>query len=209
MIKNLVFDFGGVLTTINAQEAIYRFKVLGLKDPENYLNSYRQTGIFYKLENGDINADKFISELSKLCKRNINYNEALHAWMGFIVNVQTEFMEYLQPLREKYNLCILSNTNPFLQSWARSSSFTENGKSLDYYFDRLYLSYLMKCSKPGKEIYIKMLQDGNMKPEETLFIDDGIKNIEMANNLNIQTLKVTNGEDWRKKLEHILKLQTI
>ncbi len=205
MIKNIIFDFGGVLTTINTAQAIERFKALGLKDAETYLNSYKQTGIFFQLENGDIDADTFIAELGKLCNRDISYDEALDAWMGFIVNVQSELLEYLQTLRGKYRLGVLSNTNPFLQGWARSKSFTSEGKSLDDYFDELYLSYLMKCSKPGRDIYLKMLNDGNMLPHETLFVDDGAKNIEAADALGIKTLKAVNGTDWHNELEEILR----
>ena len=175
-----------------------------MKDAENYLNSYKQTGIFYQLENGDIDAETFIAELSKLCGREISYDEALDAWMGFIVNVQTDFMEYLQTLRGKYRLGVLSNTNPFLQGWARSSAFTSEGKSLDDYFDSLYLSYKMNCSKPNDEIYKKMLAQGNMNPEEVLFVDDGAKNIEAAQRAGINVLKVENGEDWRNKLLNFL-----
>jgi putative hydrolase of the HAD superfamily len=204
MIKNLVFDFGGVLTTIDTSQAIARFRQLGLQDPEQYLNAYKQTGIFFQLENCDIDASAFIGELGRLCGRSISYDEALHAWMGFIVRVETELMEYLQTLRGDYRLCVLSNTNPFLQGWARSSAFTDCGKSLDDYFDELYLSYLMGCSKPAGTIYRKMLAQGNMKPEETLFVDDGARNIEAAAALGIKTLKAVNGQDWRSDLEAVL-----
>jgi putative hydrolase of the HAD superfamily len=204
MIKNLVFDFGGVLTTIDTSQAIARFRQLGLQDPEQYLNAYKQTGIFFQLENGDIDASAFIGELGRLCGRSISYDEALHAWMGFIIRVETELMEYLQTLRGDYRLCVLSNTNPFLQGWARSSAFTDCGKSLDDYFDELYLSYLMGCSKPAGTIYRKMLAQGNMKPEETLFVDDGARNIEAAAALGIKTLKAVNGQDWRSDLEAVL-----
>ena len=49
-----------------------------------------------------------------------------------------------------------------------------------------------------------MLLEGNMKAEETLFIDDSEKNIEAARRLGICTLKVENGEDWRPMLDRIL-----
>ena len=205
MIKNIIFDFGGVLTTIDTPRAIEKFKALGLQDAELYLNSYKQTGIFYQLENGDIDADTFIVELGNLCGRNLSYDDAFDAWMGFIVNVQTELLEYLQTLRGQYRLGVLSNTNPFLQGWARSAAFTNEGKSLDDYFDDLYLSYLMHCSKHGEEIYLKMLNDGKMLPHETLFVDDGARNIEAAEALGIKTLKAINGVDWRNELEEILK----
>ena len=204
MIKDIVFDFGGVLIEIDTQKAIGRFKELGLTNAEEYLNSYKQSGAFFSLENGDITAEQFVEELSQLCNREVSYDEAKWAWLGFVVKVQTEFLESLQQLRSKYRLSILSNTNPFLQSWARSSEFTPQGKSLDDYFDRLFLSYLMNCSKPNKDIYSKMLADGNMNPQEVLFIDDGAKNIEAARQAGINVLQVRNGEDWRETLNDYL-----
>lgn len=204
MIKDIVFDFGGVLTQIDADKALQRFGEIGVPHPEEYLNSYRQKGPFFSLENGDITAEEFCKELTAICGRTITYEEAKYAWLGFIVKVQEEFMEFLQQLRPRYRLSVLSNTNPFLQGWARSSEFTPCGKSLDDYFDLLFLSYRMNCSKPGEEIYRKMLLEGNMRPEETLFLDDSAKNIATARELGINILQVGNGEDWRDTLAKVL-----
>lgn len=208
MIKNLVFDFGGVLIEIDTQNAIDRFEKLGLSEPHRFLNSYQQTGAFYALENGDITADEFIVQLSCLCGREVSYEQAKDAWLGFVVKVQTGFLDFLQQLRSRYHLSVLSNTNPFLQSWARSRDFTPVGKSLDDYFDTLYLSYEMNCSKPHEDIYRKMLLHGNMIPEETLFVDDSEKNIEAARRLGINGLLVKNGEDWCGMLEKYLTLHS-
>ena len=204
MIKDIVFDFGGVLTTIDTDRALARFNELGLANPKDYINSYCQKGPFFALENGDIDAGQFCDELGKLCKRSITYDDAKYAWCGFITEVHEDFLEFLQPLRSTYRLSVLSNTNPFIQGWARSPQFTSCGKSLDDYFDMLFLSYCMKCSKPGEEIYRKMLADGGMVAGETLFIDDSDKNLEAAARVGIKTLKVENGEDWRGKLLQFL-----
>lgn len=206
MIKDIVCDFGGVLIEIDTPNAIKRFGDLGLSNPHEYINSYQQTGVFYALENGDITDEEFVKELSELCNKEISYEESKNAWLGFIVKVETELLTWLQQLRPNYRLSVLSNTNPFLQSWARSKDFTPQGKSLDDFFDNLFLSYKMKCSKPGEDIYRKMLAMGNMKPEETLFIDDSEKNILAASRLEIRTLLVKNGEDWRRKLEEYLNI---
>ena len=205
MIKDIVFDFGGVLTTIDTDRALGRFKGLGVCNPNEYINSYCQKGPFFALENGDITADEFCEELGVLCKRTVGYDEAKHAWCGFITEVHEEYLEFLQTLRPQYRLSVLSNTNPFIQGWARSPQFTSCGKSLDYYFDNLFLSYCMGCSKPGGEIYRKMLAEGSMVAEETLFLDDSDKNLEAAARVGIKTLKVANGEDWRCKLLECLK----
>lgn len=204
MIKDIVFDFGGVLVEIDTEKAKRTFAKIGIAEPERYLNSYKQEGAFYALENGDITAEEFIKELAPLCGREITYQEAYEAWMSFVVRVNIEYLDTLQSLRPRYRLSVLSNTNPFLQGWARSSNFTAEGKRLDDYFEKLFLSYKMNCSKPGEEIYRKMLLEGGMKAEETLFIDDGEKNIEAARRLGINVLKVNNGEDWRPELEKYL-----
>lgn len=204
MIKNIIFDFGGVLTLLAPEEALKRFKALGVENPEEFLNAYRQQGPFYRVENGDISAEEFCKELEEICHRPISHEEAKEAWVGFIASVQEDFLEYLQPLRQRYTLGVLSNTNPFIQSWACSPQFTSKGKSLDDYFDKLFFSFRLGASKPGEEIYKKMLLQGNMKAEETLFIDDGAKNIEAARKTGINALKVENGEDWRPILDKIL-----
>ena len=205
MIKDIVFDFGGVLTTIDTERALSCFKALGLENPVDYINSYCQKGPFFALENGDITAEEFCLELGKLCQKRIDHDEAKRAWCGFITNVHVEYLEFLQQLRPVCRLSVLSNTNPFIQSWARSSQFTPCGKSLDDYFDMLFLSYRMGCSKPGEDIYRKMLADGCMLAGETLFIDDSDKNLETAAKLGIRTMKVENGEDWRGKLMALLE----
>ena len=81
------------------------------------------------------------------------------------------------------------------------------GKSLSDYFDMQFFSYRMKCSKPSRGIYQKMLEQGRMKADETLFVDDGAKNIEAAANVGIRTLHVKNGADWRLALDEMLEAE--
>ena len=50
MIKNIVFDFGGVIADIDRDKAVQAFVKLGLKDAETRLDKYHQTGIFQELE---------------------------------------------------------------------------------------------------------------------------------------------------------------
>ena len=49
VIKNIVFDLGGVIMTLDPAEALRRFKALGLSDAERYLDAYTQSGIFGNL----------------------------------------------------------------------------------------------------------------------------------------------------------------
>ena len=67
MIKTIAFDLGGVIITIDQEQAISRFKEIGALDVEKWLDPYTQTGIFGDLEHGLITAEDFRRELSKLC----------------------------------------------------------------------------------------------------------------------------------------------
>ena len=86
--------------------------------------------------------------------------------MGYVKEVPQYKLDNILKLRKKYNVYLLSNTNDILMSWANSSEFSASGHDIGYYFDKMYLSYEMKDYKPSKSIYLKMLADGGMKPEE-------------------------------------------
>jgi putative hydrolase of the HAD superfamily len=48
------------------------------------------------------------------------------------------------------------------------------------------------------------MENAPLKPEETLFVDDGAKNIETAQRLGFHTYQPQNGENWIAKLEELL-----
>lgn len=204
MIKNLVFDFGGVIADISRDCAVQAFIELGLKDADMRLDKYHQTGIFQELEEGKLSADAYRRELGKLCGRELTEAETRRAWLGFMVGVDIRKLEYLLELRKSYRVYILSNTNPFVMSWARSPEFSSIGKPLDDYCEKLYLSYQIGYTKPARQIFDFMLQDSGMFPTETLFVDDGASNIKIGKELGFQTFQPVNGSDWREELSALL-----
>jgi haloacid dehalogenase superfamily, subfamily IA, variant 3 with third motif having DD or ED len=89
--------------------------------------------------------------------------------------------------------------------WARSDEFTKGGFSIDHYVDKAYTSYEIGSVKPDRKIFEFLIQDSGIIPEESLFVDDGINNIEAGKKLGFQTLLTQNKEDWREKIEEILQ----
>ena len=49
MIKNVIFDFGGVIAHFVREGAVRRFEQLGLKDANEQLDNYCQKGIFLEV----------------------------------------------------------------------------------------------------------------------------------------------------------------
>mgnify|MGYP000298416324 FL=1 len=207
VIKNIVFDLGGVIMTLDPAEALRRFKALGLSDAERYLDAYTQSGIFGNLEEGKITAEDFRSKLSSLTGHELTFDECKHAWLGYRKDVPQRNLDLLKELRTKgYRLILLSNTNPFMMDWALSSEFDGKGSSLNDYFDALYLSYRLGIMKPALDFFRQVLDNENILPEETLFVDDGPRNVEAAGKLGFITMCPDNGSDWTGELRSLLHL---
>lgn len=196
---------GGVIFRQDSEEAFRRFREVGL-DPEKYMGAFGQKEFFLDVENGKIDADTFCRKMAEASGReHVSWEEAQHCWLGFLRDVPVERLHYLLELKKHYHVCLLSNTNPFMMSFTRSSKFSSDGKPISFYFDTLFCSYEMKAYKPDSEIFIKALDTDKMIAGETLFLDDSMKNIVAAQRLGIQTLYVKTNEDWRDRL--ILVLQ--
>ena len=196
---------GGVIFRQDSEEAFRRFREAGL-DPEKYMGAFGQKEFFLDVENGKIDADTFCRKMAEASGReHVSWEEAQHCWLGFLKDVPVERLHYLLELKKHYHVCLLSNTNPFMMSFTRSSKFSSDGKPISFYFDTLFCSYEMKAYKPDSEIFIKALDTDKMIADETLFLDDSMKNIVAAQRLGIQTLYVKTYEDWRDRLTLVLQ----
>ncbi len=204
-IRNIIFDFGGVIITIDQQQAINRFREIGVTDADKRLDSYTQTGIFGELESGKINGEQFRTELEKLAGQPITHQDCCYAWQGYCKELPQRNLDCLTRLRTKgYKVILLSNTNPLMMEWAMSNDFDGKGNPIQSYFDFMYLSYECKMMKPEPALFQKVLRDENIRPEETLFVDDGELNIATAKQLGIQVFCPPNGSDWTKEIERFL-----
>ena len=203
-IHNIAFDLGGVVLALSYEQAVRRFEEIGLANARQHLDAFEQKGIFGDLESGRISPEDFRRELSKLIGREVTMDDCYQAWHGYVDHVPKRNLEAILRLREQgYKVCLLSNTNPFMMQWAEKD-FDGDGHPISYFFDALYLSYECKVMKPRREIYEKMLKGQQALPEETLFIDDGPRNVEVAKAIGMQTLCPQNNEDWIAPLMNLL-----
>ena len=205
-IRTIIFDLGGVIITLDPQQAVDRFKALGLADAEQRLDSYTQSGIFGDLEHGLISDEDFRRELSKLVGHEVTHQECAYAWQGYAKEVPQRNLEALDRLRkEGYRVLLLSNTNPYMMEWVESPAFDGKGHPVSYYFDHCYLSYQMKLMKPSTDIFRAVLRNEKTFASECLFVDDGARNVATASQLGMRTFCPENGADWTKEIFEELK----
>ena len=190
MIKTLIFDLGGVLVSLNRERCLENFsKNLGFDNFGDYLNAYAQKGFFAKYENGDMDSIEFRDEIRKRCtKENVQDEDIDEAFFTFLTHVDPYKVKLLMELKKKYHLLLLSNVNPIGWSKCCELFYDANEIDIEDVFEKLYLSYRVKASKPGKEIYEYLIKDSGINPEEALFIDDSKANIEAGAEMGLNTL---------------------
>lgn len=196
------------MLALSFEQAVKRFEEIGLADARQRLDAFEQKGIFGDLESGRISAENFRRELSLLVGRELSMDDCYQAWHGYVDHVPKRNLEAILSLRAKgYKVCLLSNTNPFMMQWA-DNDFDGEGHPIGYFFDAMYLSYECQTMKPRREIFEMMLKGQQAQPEETLFVDDGPRNVEAAKALGMQTLCPQNNEDWIEPLEAMLRISS-
>ena len=196
---------GGVLVEVHRERAIRNFKAIGLDDAEKFIDPYQHKGLFFNFENGDVDTDEFCRLLCEYAGKLIPREAIEEAWRSIIDPPLDYKLNYLNDLRSKaYKVFLLSNNNPIIISWAFSHHFISSGRSLSDYFDKLYLSYRMKCIKPDLKIFRMMIDDAGIRPAESIYVDDGEKNIRAAADCGMSVLHVQNGADWRADLTKLL-----
>lgn len=205
MIKNIVLDLGGVLFFLDREEALRRFDALGVPNVAEMLDPYLQSGYFLQVEDGRMTEPEFRAALSASAGRELTYDEIAHAYFGFLRSVDTYKFDFIDEELKDYRIFILSNTNPYVMDFCESDRFLPSGRPLSSFCEKKFASCEMGLVKPDRRIFEKMIAEGQMKPEETLFLDDGSANVAMAAEFGIHTYCPKNGEDWREPVRQLLR----
>lgn len=196
MIKNLIFDFGGVIIDINLLRVGQSFKELGVKNLEQINQLAFTRELYLDFEKGIITPAVFREGLRQVSGLKLTDEQIDGAWNSMIIDLPKSHFELLEQLKKNYNVYLLSNTNEIHYQYFNQFAIDHLGVNcLDHFFTKCFLSHRMKLRKPDPEIYIKMLEIGKMKPEESFYFDDLPENVKAARELGIQGITHHPDED--------------
>ena len=203
-IENVVFDLGGVLVDLDIERCQASFRRLGMDAVAELINPYYPAEMLGRLEHGLISFHEMCDEMRQLAGTPAVTDEEIgRAYGDFLTGVPVAKMRQIEQLRRRgIHTYVLSNNNPSSMRFIREM-FTADGKRMEDYFDRIYLSYEMRELKPSEAIFRKMIADSGMIPERTLYIDDGQKNVDAAQALGFAVYKPAPGEDFGHLLDSI------
>lgn len=196
MIKNLLFDLGGVIMDIRRLNCVASFERLGMKDADSFLGEYSQKGPFLQLEEGAISEAEFRTAVRQFIDGEVTDEQIDSAFCDFLVGIPKYRLEQLRELKKQYGIYMLSNTNSIMWHSRIAEDFRQEGLEREDYFDGIVTSFEAKSIKPDAKIFHAVVENLGIKPEETLFLDDSQKNLDAAAELGFQTLLVTPGSEF-------------
>lgn len=190
MIKNIIFDFGDVFINLDKEATARAMMPFGFSGMTSELDE-----LFKAYEKGTVSTERFLGSVSVLFPA-ASREQLINAWNSILLDFPEERLLFLEDLAEsrRYRLFLLSNTNDIhithvAEKMGKRFSRFKNA------FEAFYLSHEMGKRKPDHEIYEFVLKNHGLKPEETLFIDDTLENIEGANELGIKTWHLLVGKE--------------
>ena len=200
-MRNIIFDFGGVLVGLDRRRCIDAFVRIGAGAIAGYVDECRQEDLFHDLEVGDTDVSQFCDAVRRACPGcTATDDDICSAWNALLTGIPRRRLDKLAELKRAYRLVLLSNTNPIHWRKAADDYFTQGGLTVGDYFEKTYLSYEMHMLKPGEAIFRKVLDDSGMTAGETVFIDDSAANCAAAGRLGIKTVHVTEADEWIGRL---------
>lgn len=192
-IKVVIFDLGNVIARVDLHKP---FGGIGcfLNEPFSPGMQAEFAPWVERYERGEVEDGAFLLFLQDLIRR---HNTLLPAgvpdlatlrdiWNSMITELPLRNLRLVQNVGKKYKTCLLSNTNHLHMQYvdALQCGLDAGFSSL---FDKMYLSYQLKLSKPDPEIYRFVLRDLGVPAQQCLFIDDRAENIQGARQEGIRT----------------------
>lgn len=207
MIKNIIFDQGGIFLNIDYTLTIKAFQKLGASSFHEVYTQHGQSSLFDLYDIGKISSADFRAQLKSLLNiSHVSDADFDKAWSAMLLDVPLDRLTFLKTLSEKYRLFLFSNANEIHMTAADTIFEKHTGnKSITHYFEKAYYSQLCGFRKPKADSFSQILEENNLKPHETLFIDDNMHHIKSADSLRMQTLYIPTGNCFIEPLVKILE----
>lgn len=199
-IKHIIFDLGGVLLNIDYRLTEKAFIDLGIQNFNELFNQFRQNDFFDNWETGKINRQQFIEGIQNVSPVSLSESQIVDAWNAMLLDFPLRRLQILQQLRIYYDLVLLSNINEIHEEAIDKMLRQTNSVNIANFFDKVYYSHRVGMRKPSEAIFMKIMEENDFKPENTLFIDDSPQHAATAKSLGIQTIYLEKGMTIEKDI---------
>ena len=192
MIKNILFDCAGVLTRFD-----FRNRMLDLSGSEAladlFVNTLWSPGSpWFLYDKGELDSSQIVGELEKFLPAELHpYLQAVIDDFYVMFAPMDGMEELVDELQAEGCRCYLLSNFPelFDQVYARASVLQK--------LDGMVISYQIHMLKPDPAIFLRTAEILNIVPQETIFIDDNLPNVEGAQKAGMEGYHFTSSTDLR------------
>ena len=198
MIKNLIFDMGGVLIEWQPKIFMNRLGIVDSKVQDIVLEKTVHTKHWHDYDHGDFS----FSELNRRILKDTpnKYKQEVYLFTNHWLDVCKEIKgmrEYLLKLKNKgYRIYLLSNAGRNQPYYFRKYNYD--------FFDGKVVSCYYHVMKPDIGIYQVLMKKYHLKAQECVFFDDFVGNVKGAKNANMKAFVYKNFETFKKDLRSVL-----
>jgi len=187
-ITTIIFDLGMVVVELDPKATENAFKNLMGDQYNNLMTELNHQKFFEQYETGKITTEEFIHRLGTKIGGPAIDQKIIHAWNAMLGEIPEKRFQILKWAKKNYRTFCLSNTNELHINHLYNYLKTEKSiEGLEYYFEKVYLSHQIGMRKPELEIFQFLIDQHQLNPKKTLFIDDTLGHLEGAKKLGIKT----------------------
>lgn len=195
MIRNLVFDFGNVLVHHDLQPIVNALFKDNLQEKSEFLGILSDRDFVDTCDRGIIPFDEM---LERAIKQYPEYEYAIryfnYHYLDEITGEVAGMKDLLKNLKQSgYRLYGLTN-------WSNTIYRVMDKYGIFSLLDGWVISCEEHIIKPEKEIYLRLCDKYNLKPEECLFTDDRLINVEGAEAAGMKAVVFTDAASYRNDL---------
>jgi 2-haloacid dehalogenase len=200
MIKNIVFDLGGVLIDWNP-EYVFLKEFNGDRKKMNWFFDEICTEEWNLNQDEGYSIEKATNELIELFPDHKHYIKMFYGrWEEMLGGPINESVDVLKKIVKNSNYRVFALTN-----WS-AETFPVALERYDFLklFEGIVVSGIEKTRKPNPEIFKLTLNRFEIKAEETFFIDDNYENISTAKKLKFKTYHFKNSLELKNSIKQFL-----
>jgi putative hydrolase of the HAD superfamily len=199
LVRNVVFDFGGVLVNWRPQEIIDSFYT------EQHLREALRTHAFQHddwldMDRGTLDEASIVSRCAARMARPEGELRALFEHVRAALTPIEPTVALLRELRERSGLKLYGLSNMSETIFA----YLEGRHDFFKLFDGIVISAAVKLVKPEPAIYEHLRERFDLDFAESVFIDDLPRNVESARRVGLPAIQFVTTDQVRRELEPLL-----
>lgn len=206
-IKTIIFDLGGVLLNIDYHLTRQAFAALGVGHFDELYSQSHANELFSRLEKGEIAPDEFYKAINQATGLSLSPQEIEKAWNAMLLDFRESALLWLERIKPHYQLALLSNTNCIHMEAFRKIYFQKSRtRPFEEYFHKAFYSFDLHERKPDLSCFHKAIDLLQIRPEEAIFVDDSVQNVEAATDAGIRSYQLKDGEQVEQALPEVFGL---